>query len=295
MKFKLLVMTVCFFVLILPLIYAEEMKYIYHPPESADDIRYNYHWELLNMALEKTKETYGSYVMKPSQDIMNENRQKDALKKGINLTIMVFDAGQELESMFTPVRIPLDKGLLGYRVFLIKKSDQPRFSSIKTLDELKQLSVGQGMSWPDVQIWKANGFRVVTGDNYEGLFEMLLRKRFDFFSRGIVEVIGEYAQRKTQMPDLAIEETILLYYPAPFYFFFQKSEQGKRLADRVEKGLLKTFEDKASFTPLFMKYHGDAIKRHNLKNRKIFHLNNPLLTPETPLKDKRLWFDPTQE
>lgn len=151
------------------------------------------------------------------------------------------------------------------------------------------------MGWQDVKVWRANGFKVVEGNNYNGLFDMTVKRRFDFFSRGIVEIINEYEQRKDQMPDLHIEETISVFYPWPFYFYFTKSEQGKKLAARVEEGLLSLFEDKEAFDPIFLKYNGEALKRHNLKSRKIFRIENPLLSPETPLDDKRLWYDPFQD
>lgn len=271
---------------------AGEMVYLYHPPESKEDVRYDYHWEVLRTVLEKTKKKYGSYTMKPCKNVMNEKRQVHVLKEGEKLTVMVRSASQKFERMFTPVRIPLDKGLIGYRVFLINRNDQPRFSAIKNLEELRKFTVGQGLGWSDVNVWRANGFRVMEGSVYEGLFGMTVSRRFDFFSRGIVEIIEEYEQRKDKMPDLHIEETITVYYPWPIYFYFPKSVQGKKLALRVEEGLLVLFEDPETFDPIFLKYHGPALKRHDLKNRKIFRIKNPLLTPETPLDDTRLWYDP---
>ena len=38
-----------------------------------------------------------------------------------------------------PVRIPIRKGILGYRIFLIRKQVREKFAKITTLDELKQL------------------------------------------------------------------------------------------------------------------------------------------------------------
>ena len=71
-------------------------------------------------------------------------------------------------------------------------------------------------------------------------------------------------------------------------------DEGKALAVRVEEGLLQIIED-GSLEPIFQKYHGEAIRRHNLKARKIFKLTNPLLSPETPLDNPKLWYDPFEE
>jgi len=35
------------------------------------------------------------------------------------------------------------------------------------------------------------------------------------------------------------------------------------------------------------------IERLHLKTRKAYRIDNPFLGPETPLADRRLWFDPT--
>lgn len=285
-----LLLLICIFFLNKISLYADEMVYIHHGPESKDDVRYNYHWEVLETALERTQENYGPYTIVTSAQ-MSEKRQLRALANE-KLTIMIRAANIDYEKKFVPVRIPLDKGLLGYRVFLINKSDQAKFSSIQTIGELKKMSVGQGLGWSDVGVWKANGFDVVEGNTYEGLFNMTIKRRFDFFSRGIVEIIDEYESRKDKMPDLHIEESITVYYPWPLYFYFPKTDNGKKLAKRVEEGLLSLFDDTKAFDPIFSKYHGEALKRHNLKNRKIFRLKNPFLSPETPFNNKKLWYDP---
>ena len=97
---------------------------------------------------------------------------------------------------------------------------------INTLEELKKLKVGQGHVWNDVKVFKANDFKVVTGPDYEGLFDMLSAERFDYFSRGINEAPKEYDERKARLPNLFIEESILLYYPWPKYFFTSNNSFG---------------------------------------------------------------------
>src|SRR5437762_1303845 len=43
------------------------MEYIYNAPESENDTRYEYQWEILKTALEKTREKYGPYTMKKAK------------------------------------------------------------------------------------------------------------------------------------------------------------------------------------------------------------------------------------
>jgi len=112
------------------------------------------------------------------------------------------------EQHLLPIRFPLRKGLLGWRIFLIRKDDQPRFSNVQSLDDLRQFSVGQGQGgqgWSDVEILKYNGFDVSTYPDDERLFLKLVRGEFDIFSRRIFEAPIEWEQRKDKTPMLHID------------------------------------------------------------------------------------------
>jgi len=97
------------------------MKYIYHTTESALDVRYMYHWEILRTALDKTSDKWGPYRMVPSE-FMTERRQAFELKNATGkLTVMYLSTTPEFERTLVPVRIPVDKNLGGYCVQLIRK------------------------------------------------------------------------------------------------------------------------------------------------------------------------------
>jgi hypothetical protein len=83
----------------------------------------------------------------------------------------------------------------------------------------------------------------------------------------------------------------VLYYPMPMYFWFAKSPQGRRLAERVERGMRIMLED-GSYDRIFAQYQDDKIRRLRLASRRIIRIDNPLLGPDTPFADRRLWFDP---
>ena len=268
---------------------ADALQITYFPaPESIDDTRFDYATELLKKALEKTVIPDGPFKMK-SGGKMNVGRAFQFLEEGRIVNVGWSSPTVEREEKFIPILIPINKGLLGYRVFLIKKQNREKFSSINTLQELKKLKVGQGHVWNDVEVFKANNFRVVTGPDYEGLFEMLSAERFDYFSRGINEAPKEYEERKDKFPNLFIEQRILLYYPWPKYFF--TSKKTPKLAERIERGLRIMIKD-GSFEKHFMMHHKQDIERVNLKGRKLFKIHNPLLPPTAPVHQKELWFDP---
>ncbi len=228
--------------------------YIYNAPESASDRRYDYQWEILRTALEKTKGKYGAYKLQPSAP-MSEKRQTIELTNGSGaLTVMHLGTTPEFERDLLPIRIPVDKNLSGYMVYLIRQEDQAKFSAVQTLDDLRGFSIGQGLGWIDVDILQHSDFDVVTGSDYDGLFHMLLAKRFDAFQRSAAEIIDEFEQRKDKMPGLHIEQDILFYYPLPMYFWFSKSEQGERMAARAREGMMAMIED-GTYDAIFSKYN----------------------------------------
>lgn len=270
----------------------DTMTYRYHPPESNQDQRYVYQWEILRTALEKTKAKYGPYEMKASE-FMTEARQAHELKNATGkLTVMYLSTTPDFEKNLVAVHIPVDKNLGGYCIFLIRKESQERFRAVKSLEDLRRFSYGLGLGWIDVDILKSNGFKVVTGSNYEGLFEMLIGNRFDVFLRAAVEITGEYDDRKDRMPDLHIEENLVFYYPLPMYFWFPKTQEGRRLAARAEEGMRSMIKD-GTYDRIFDKYQSGKITRLNLKGRTLFKIDNPFLGPETPFAEKKLWFDPS--
>ena len=267
------------------------MTYVYNAPESALDVRYQYHWEILRTALEKTTPKWGPYRMVKSE-LMTERRQALELKNATGkLTVMYLSTTPEFERNLIPIHIPVDKNLGGYCVFLIRKNEQPRFANVRTLGDLRKFTFGLGLGWVDVDILNAAGLPVVTGSSYDGLFEMLVKKRFDIFLRAAVEVLDEYDQRKNRLPDLRIEDHLILYYPLPMYFWFPKTVEGRRLATRAEAGMRMMIAD-GTYDRIFDKYQRHKIERLRLKSRRIIKIDNPFLGPEVPFSDKRLWFDP---
>jgi len=131
----------------------------------------------------------------------------------------------------------------------------------------------------------------VTGSSYDGLFEMLVNRRFDVFLRAAVGFLGEYERRRPELSDLRIEDGLILYYPLPMYFWFAKTLQGRRLAERTEAGMRIMLAD-GSYDEIFDRFQRSKIERLQLKTRTTYRIDNPFLGPETPLADKRLWFDP---
>lgn len=264
------------------------MIYTYPKNEAEDDHRYDDLQEILSTALTKTKEKYGEFILQPSEKAMNESRGLLELQRSKNITVAWSSSSPEKEKEYHAVKIPLRKGIMGYRIALIPASEQKKLKKIKSLSDLQHFSVGQGLGWGDIEVYKKNHIEVQTAP-YESLFFMTEKGRVDLFPRGINEVFHEYETYQSKAPQLAIESSFALYYPWPYYFFLAKGDTLR--TQRLEEGLQIMLKD-GSFDKIFLKYNGEAIKKANLKNRRIIKLENPLLPSDTPLNDKKLWYDP---
>ncbi len=269
------------------IVWANDLKVRHIRPESAKDLRNHYYIDMLRLALDKTSDMDDSSILVMSEKTMYQKRALEQLKRAQGIDVVWTMTSTKREAELQAVRIPLLKGLLGYRIFIIRKGEEPRFAGIQTLDDLKQLTAGQGRDWPDTQILRANGIKVVDSINYDGLFGMLQYKRFDYFPRGVNEAWAEVKAHPDK--NLVVEKTLLLQYPAPIYFFVNK--QNNKLADRLERGLRIAIKD-GSFEQLFKNHpaNKEIFELTKIDKRNIFRLQNPFLPQATPLAEKALWY-----
>ncbi|WP_028671239.1 substrate-binding periplasmic protein [Saccharospirillum impatiens] len=266
-----------------------ELSVVYPASESALDRRFDDLTLILRTALEKTRPDFGDFEMRSASAPMTSMRYSQELMAGRTPNVIWTSTSVERETLLRPIRIPLRKGLLSYRVALTRAESQPEIDKVKTVEDLATLTLAQGIGWGDILVFEANGLTVSTSE-YESLFRMIDAGRVDLFPRGIGEVFEEWTVRREVLPNLTIEPNLLLFYPWPYYFFVQKDNVA--LAERLETGLLRMVED-GSFDAIFWHYHGEAIERARLPERRVIELTNPLLPPETPLDDARLWYQPS--
>lgn len=250
-----------------------------------DDQNYVYAYGLLRKALDKSPRKYRVVEVELKGQTTTEERDIENILNGA-LSVGWFGASAELEQRMLPIRFPIFKGLLGYRLLMIRRGDQFRFDKINDAAGLSMLSLGQGRFWIDSKILKSNGLSVVDVTKYEGIFHMLDGGRFYAFPTGVHEAWGEL--KSFEKLNLDVERRLVLHYPLPVYFYV--SPENTNLANDLRAGLFSLLESgefdaylKAS--PIFV----EAVKKTDLKNRIIIELHNPFLPLQTPLDDPRLW------
>lgn len=252
-------------------------------PEFAGDRRLDYAQQLLELALSKVGT---EYRIQAAEVPMNQERQVLEIEAGRSLDVAPIPSSAEREARLLPIRIPINKGMLGWRVGLIRKGDAGPIAGVKTLDELKRIRLAQGQEWPDTQILRDNGIPVITAPQYEGLFKMLIGKRFDYFPRSVMEIWDEQTRNADT---LEVERQLALHYFYDAYFMVNRGNT--KLAQDIRDGLEKAVAD-GSFDKLFHGYYGERLRNARLETRTVIELRNPLLTPGTPSDRPELWYDP---
>ena len=257
---------------------------VYPRAETNTDDRDRYPVQLLTLALRKA---HSEYELKPHPVFMLQVRAMREVEQGSGLDIVWTMTSKEREQALLPIRIPIDRGLLGWRLLLVQPSAVPKFAGVTGLEQLRALRCGQGADWPDTTILRDAGLTVDESARYGDLFQKLAAGRIDYFPRSVQEIWGELENH--QADGFVIEPTLALHYPTAMYFFVNK--QRPELAADIRRGLEIALRD-GSFQALFMQNFGEMLKRSKLDGRRVLELRNPLLPRETPLSDARLWYRP---
>lgn len=247
---------------------------------------HQYYLRLLELALIKTQKEFGPYKISLVDLPFYQSRALQELDIEDSINVYWSVATDKREEQATAIKVPLLKGLLGYRISLILKEKYAMFRRLNDPRKLQELIAAQGYDWPDYSILKHNEFNVVGISVYDSILELLHKQRVDHFPRGVEEAMREVEQREDSA--ITLEPKFMLYYPSYIYFFVGK--KNVRLAKRIEKGLLLAHKD-GSLEELFEQFiQVDEIsKKVNVKNRKIIRLDNPLSTSKPLIEVKPIW------
>lgn len=249
-----------------------------------EDPRSVYPLALLELALAQAERPY---QLQSSSDRMSKSRSIAFLKEQVELDVLWTMTSVERELDLRPIRIPIFKGLSGYRIMLIHKDQQVKFSASAKPGQIRRLVYAQGHDWIDARVLQLNGFSVIGAAGYDNLFSMLERGRVDGVPRNALEIADEAALLAAR--NIVTEQNWVIYYPTASYFFV--NEANEQLAADIERGLRKIIAD-GTFDRLFDQFFANHLAELQLQKRQMIMLNNPLLPAQTPTNDHRLWYYP---
>ena len=259
----------------------------YQPAESIDDTRHAYPIKLLKLALSKVDT---NIRLEPSASLMTQSRALAELIESDSVDVVWSATTRQREEEWLPIRIPIYKGLLGYRIFLYKPDSFTRDIATLSVAELKQIHMIQGHDWPDIDILKYNHFSTLATANYDASFRMLALGRVQLYPRSVTEIHDEWLLHKDL--GLSIEPDLMLRYTMPEYFFV--SRKHPELQQMIETGMRKAIAD-GSFDKLFDQYWAEKIAPLHIEQRQIIELDNPLLPDILPDPQSGLWYQPPKQ
>ena len=150
--------------------------------------------DTLTMLAEVSRDQFGDFEILRSEHL-EQGRAVEEMVRGQLLNVAVFGTDAAREQRLLPIYYPVEKGMLGLRICLIRTGEQARFDKIWRIDDLRQnkLRVGVGSHWPDTPILQRNQVPLETSPVYENLFKMLAQGRFDCMTRSVNEIEQEFA------------------------------------------------------------------------------------------------------
>ena len=257
--------------------------------QSALDQRGGYKEVLLRAVLDRTVADFGPYRIDTSIEKVPRKRALLLMEHGEVFNTYIAPADPAWEQRTLPIRIPIRRGLLNYRLLLTTDKYQDALSQVQTAEQLMRFRLGLRSQWTTTKAMKALGFDVVEAVDYDGLFQMLSHDRFDYVPRGVNEIFAELAVRQEKLSNLRIEPQLALYLPMPVYFYV--SPKHPRLEARIRIGFERLIAD-GGFNQLFEQHFGEQVAAAKLSQRRIIQLGNPLLSDKTPFEREELWFYP---
>jgi hypothetical protein len=229
--------------------------------------------DFIQLALEKAEASYGKSQIIETYIEGYENAFA-ALVLGEKIELMVSAINADWESQTLPIYIPLDRGLLGFRVCLINSDAQLLFESVGNKHEFvkQNVKVGLGTGWPDLEIMRSNHFDVSEFTTSKSIYAALRNKTIDCYSRSV----GEILQEPMQGGEIAIEQSIGLIYPLADIIYVAKS--APELHAKLMLGLALAIED-GSFYDLIKLHYGQSLSSIDFYFRDLIIMDNPSISP----------------
>jgi hypothetical protein len=261
------------------------LRFVYPNLDGLGEAAFGY--RALRLALQKWG---GPFELKLNSSPSNHGRARQMLDAGL-IDVGDWGTSPEFERQLQAVHLPIDRGLNGWRLFIIREPMAPRFEAVQDLDSLARLAAGQGADWADVALLQAARLPVVRGASLDTLFRMLEAGRFDYLPLGLNEVYGLLEHHRALAPSCIVENRLTLVYPFARLFFVRRGDAERHAA--LLQGLTRAFED-GSLQALLAADPSmqSAMARARLAGRRQLRIDNPLMTDATRAIPARYFHTP---
>ena len=241
-------------------------------------------YAVLKEALARADEDYT--LVKSHRPEMTNARALVELEDG-RVDVVWVGTSRALERRFKPIYIPITRGLLGSRLFVIRADRQEDFSEVERLADLREMVAGQGTGWTDTRILREADLEIVTA-SFDELFQLVSTGRIDYYPLGASEIYGFLDQYRSRYPSVTVEEDIVLVYRFDFLFFVNEADEELHAA--IHSGMLDMYED-GTYMEMYRNHPElkPALEQANLDSRLRLEIPNPIASEELRSIPDRFW------
>lgn len=245
-----------------------------------------YPYRMLKAALEATGRPH---VLRQTDDGLPSMRAFREMSRGA-FNVMDTGAAPRMAEEARILPFPLDLGLSGYRLMLVRRDRMAQLSAVRTLDDLRRLRFGQGPDWVDGYILRAAGLKVVEAE-FQALFRMLEAGRFDVFPLGADEADLLLSRFGDQAPSVVVLPDWCLHYRFARVFAVRAAETA--VYDALHEGLGRIFSDGRAQAILARDPRiGPLIDGRRRLPARVFELANPQWAAPYQAIPDHLFFKP---
>ncbi|MFT7721486.1 MAG: amino acid ABC transporter substrate-binding protein [Roseateles sp.] len=180
------------------------------------------------------------------------------------------------EGRLRMIPVPLDLGLLGYRINLLLASQHDKLAHVRTAADLANFTIGQGVGWMDVDIYRAAGIATKEIKRWSGgeFAEQMEAGFLDLFPLGMEETLTYFLPHfRKRYPQLAVDTHVLVRYPWFRFVWVAPGPETDALYAALQRGFDRIVAD-GSFMQVWRR-HRTPPSDGLLAGRRIIDITNP--------------------
>lgn len=196
------------------------------------------------------------------------------------------------EGQLRMIPVPLDRGLLGYRINILLSSKRDMLANVRTTADLARFTIGQNEGWMDVDIYRAAGIPTREVKQWgNGEFAAQMEAGFlDLFPLGLEETLSYFMPHFEQhAPQLTTDPYILVRYPWFRFVWVSPKADADALYEALQRGFDRIVEN-GNFMKVWRQYRKPPPERF-FDQRVIIDIGNPFYGHElVPQRYRHLLF-----
>lgn len=223
-------------------------------------------------------EASGMAVELEDAPIGNEPRVQYLIDSGQVHVSMIPASAERLqmvrEGKLLMIPVPLDRGLLGYRVGLTVNSRRDAMAQVRSYTDLKSFTVGQGEGWSDLDIYRNAGIPThEVKDWTQDVFARQIESGvMDYYPVGLEETFSYFLDHYRGLyAEVTLEPYLIIRYP--WFRFVWVSADYPHVHAALEQGFEKLIEN-GDFLRIW-EQHRQTPTEAFFADRTIIDLANP--------------------